>query len=107
MVSRFHGKKTVLNHGNDAARLRRQRTPIQSVSSPTSLRRWTAGYPGKSAILTRPEAIRAMMDTVLHILPGEKLGKKAKAKKTALIFNASKSAARCCAGQNVPSGKFA
>jgi hypothetical protein len=37
----------------------------------------------QDAPLTRPEAIRAMMETVLHILskdPGEKPAKKAKAK---------------------------
>jgi len=39
--------------------------------------------PSKNQPLTRPEAIRAMMDTILHILSkdaGEKPAKKAKGK---------------------------
>jgi hypothetical protein len=50
---------------------------------PSHLEALDAWIAQQNAPLTRPEAIRAMMETILHILskdPGEKLAKKAKAK---------------------------
>ena len=50
---------------------------------PTQLARLDAWIARQDAPLTRPEAIRAMMETILHILskdPGEKPAKKVKGK---------------------------
>jgi hypothetical protein len=58
-------------------------TPIQVRLQPPQLKALDAWIAHQNAPLTRPEAIRAMMETILHILSkdrGEKPTKKAKAK---------------------------
>ena len=52
-------------------------TPIQVRLQPSHLKALDAWIAKQNAPLTRPEAIRAMMETILHIL-GEKPTKKAK-----------------------------
>ena len=50
---------------------------------PSHLKALDAWIAQQTAPLTRPEAIRAMMETILHILskdPGEKPAKKARAR---------------------------
>jgi hypothetical protein len=57
--------------------------PVQVRLQPSQLAALDAWISKQSAPLTRPEAIRAMMETILHILSknrGEKPAKKAKAK---------------------------
>jgi hypothetical protein len=56
-------------------------TPIQVRLQPSQLTALDAWIAKQDAPLTRPEAIRAMMETILHILakdPGEKPAKKAR-----------------------------
>ena len=56
-------------------------TPIQVRLQPSHLKALDAWIAQQDVPLTRPEAIRAMMETILHILskdPGEKPAKKAK-----------------------------
>jgi hypothetical protein len=58
-------------------------TPVQVRLQPSHLKALDAWIAKQNAPLTRPEAIRAMMETILHILskdPGEKPPKKAKGK---------------------------
>ena len=60
-------------------------TPIQVRLQPTQLTALDAWIAKQDAPLTRPEAIRAMMETILHILSkdrGEKPAKKAKGRRT-------------------------
>jgi hypothetical protein len=55
--------------------------PVQVRLQPSQLAALDAWIAEQTAPLTRPEAIRAMMETILHILskdPGEKPAKKAK-----------------------------
>jgi hypothetical protein len=57
--------------------------PVQVRLQPSQLAALDAWIAKRAAPLTRPEAIRAMMETILHILSkdrGEKPAKKAKAK---------------------------
>ena len=56
-------------------------TPIMVRLQPFQLAALDAWIAKQDAPLTRPEAIRAMMETILHILskdPGEKPAKKAR-----------------------------
>ena len=56
-------------------------TPVQVRLQPSQLTALDGWIATQSAPLTRPEAIRAMMETILHILPkdlGEKPAKKVK-----------------------------
>jgi hypothetical protein len=58
-------------------------TPVQVRLQPSHLKALDAWIAQQNAPLTRPEAIRAMMETILHILakdPGEKPAKKTKRK---------------------------
>ena len=57
--------------------------PVQVRLQPAQLEALDAWIAKQSRPLTRPEAIRAMMETILHILSkdtGEKPAKKAKAR---------------------------
>ena len=60
-------------------------TPIQVRLQPSQLAALDGWIAKQDAPVTRPEAIRAMMETILHILskdPGEKPPKKAKGRRT-------------------------
>ena len=62
-----------------------QGTLIGVRLQPSQLKALDGWIAKKNASLTRPEAIRAMMETILHILskdPGEKPPKKAKVRRT-------------------------
>ena len=62
-----------------------QGTLIGVRLQPSQLKALDGWIAKQNASLTRPEAIRAMMETILHILskdPGEKPPKKAKVRRT-------------------------
>jgi hypothetical protein len=76
LASRFHGKANCPAPTGKG-------TPIQVRLQPSQLAALDGWIAKQDAPLTRPEAIRAMMETILHILSkdvGERPPKKAKRK---------------------------
>jgi hypothetical protein len=77
----FMAKKTVITKKRRGPIPTGKGTLIGVRLQPSHLKALDAWIAQQSAPLTRPEAIRAMMETILHILskdPGEKPVKKAK-----------------------------
>jgi hypothetical protein len=79
----FMAKKTVQPKKRRGPAPTGKGTPVQVRLQPGHLKALDAWIAQQNAPLTRPEAIRAMMETILRILakdPGEKPAKKTKRK---------------------------